>query len=131
MVRTLIKMALGPYGRAVLAFYEAHSLVINLLVVAYGLLVFACWRNLMSIRDGLVVSMVEGLEAANFEIRDLAPGDILAKLPVDWEGAAKDARLPWVAGRLALWPRRVAPDTLKALIDEEDLVEEAKSHLRR
>jgi len=131
MVRNLVKMALGPYGRAVLEFYEVHSLAINLVIIAYGVLILVCWRNLQSIRASLVASLVERFEAAPFESQDLAPDDILSNLTIDWEEAARNALFPWVAGRLAWYPRRVSPHSLKSLIDKSGLVKDAMERLRK
>jgi hypothetical protein len=130
MVRNLVKMALGPYGRAVLEFYEMHSLVINLCVIAYGVLILACWRNLQSIRASLVASIAESLEAAAVDTQDLGPDDILSNLIIDWDKAARSAPFPWVAGRLAWWPRRVSQQSLKSLIDEGGLVKDAMGNPR-
>ncbi|HQE17567.1 MAG TPA: hypothetical protein PK607_03620, partial [Aggregatilineales bacterium] len=54
MLYALIETYLGPIGRAMLHFYIENSLVINTLVVAYGLVIVMSWTNLVSIRKRLV-----------------------------------------------------------------------------
>ena len=45
MVRIAVETLLGDVGRQILFFYEAHSFVINLIVLTYGIILFFSWSK--------------------------------------------------------------------------------------
>jgi hypothetical protein len=128
MVRTLVEMALGPLGIQILDAYLAHSLVINSLVLAYGFVVFASWRNLVGIRRRLVGSMISQLRASGGPDEDLKLSHVLSRTTIPWETAMESVRFPWVARQMELWPKRASLSEVQSLLDRNvlaaDVIEE-------
>lgn len=125
MVRAIIESFLGPAFVSVLHFYEANSLAINLVVVAYGITMVAAWTNVVRIRRWLVATMIRSVldetegETPNTSLR------LLRNAPIAWEEAVAQARYPLVARQGGLWPKRISVTHLQALIPESDLRDEA------
>jgi hypothetical protein len=121
MVRALIEMALGPLGIQVLDFYLSHSLIPNSVVLAYGIFIFASWRNLAGIRMRLVSSMIGQLRAAGHLDADMKPSRVLDRTTIPWEQAIEHLRFPWVARQMGLWPKRATLHNVQSLLDQEVL----------
>ena len=98
MVRAFIEMTLGRWGVAVLEFYEANSLPINTLVVAYGLTLTLSWANLVRIRKWLAATIAYRI----YERPDMGPDTklkrVLREIEIPWEDAVK-RRFPLVSKR--------------------------------
>lgn len=110
MIRTFVLYMLGPWGRQVLQFYLDHSLWINGLVVAYGVLLAVAHLNLRRLEN----RAVEALRRR----RSLGQGSAtMAAGPLAWEEIIPGASFfPFVAGKTGLIPRRCRPDVLERLI---------------
>lgn len=71
MFRGFIRWALGPLGREVLQFYQEYSLVINILVVLYGIVIFYphfTMVNLINRLERMILEIAEQFGAPlNFE----------------------------------------------------------------
>lgn len=128
MVRALVDMALGPLGIKVLEFYTAHSLIINTVVFAYGLVVFASWRNLVGIRKQLVGSMIGQLKASGRTEDSLKVSHVLTRTTIPWQQAMTGVRFPWVARQMELWPKRATLDNVQDMLARDvlaaDVIEE-------
>jgi len=128
MVRALVEMALGQLGVQVLDFYLAHSLVINGLVLAYGFVVFASWRNLVGIRKRLVGSMIHQVKESGGQYEDLKVSHVLSRTSIPWQSAIQGMRFPWVARQMELWPRRATLNHVQSMLGKDvlaaDVIEE-------
>ena len=49
MVGPFLEAIMGDAGRAILYFYQANELIINSIILVYGLFMFLCWNNLLRI----------------------------------------------------------------------------------
>jgi hypothetical protein len=125
MIRVILEGLLGRWGTALLNFYDAYSLYINLLIVLYGGLVVFSWINLKNIRQRLVVAILEQLQSIPDLNPDSSPRWILARIKIPWESALQQSRFPFVAQQTALWPRRASSDALQALLPADDLAVDA------
>lgn len=121
MVRALVDMALGPLGIKVLEFYTAHSLIINSVVLAYGLVVFASWRNLVGIRKHLVGSMIGQLRASGRTEDGLKVSHVLTRTTIPWQQAMTGVRFPWVARQMELWPKRATLSNVQSMLARDVL----------
>lgn len=124
MIRAFIEMALGRWGVVVLNFYEANSLPINTIVVAYGLLLVLSWSNLFRIRRWLVAAIAYQIH----ERPDMGPHSklkrVLSEVEIPWEEAVK-SRFPFVSKQTGMWPKRTTVEALQELLSPEEMAEEA------
>ena len=125
MVLAVLQGLLGEWGRAVLYFYLANSLWINLIVVAYGVLIVLSWVNLKNIRNSLVWSLVDQLKSQVEVISGKLAKKEKASLVVPWESAVGKSRFPLVAFQSALVPHRLSIKRVQAMLPMEDLVNDA------
>ncbi len=125
MIRVILESTLGRWGTAVLNFYYAYSLYINLVIVLYGAVVVYSWINLKNIRRRLVTAIFDQLKRMPDLKPDSAPKWILGRIAIPWESATQETRFPFVAQQTAFWPRRVSSEVLKALLPAEDMAAEA------
>ena len=125
MVRGIVEAVLGPYGVQILKLYEANSLWVNSLVVAYGLAIVLSWANLKHIRARLLAALIDQLESLPRLDPAAQPAKLLRRVSIPWAEAVRQARFPFVAQQSALWPRRASPESVQALLPPEDLVHDA------
>jgi len=80
MVRSFVEAILGEVGRQLLFAYEANAYWINWVVLAYGVIMFASWLNLVRIYRYLIVEMAKeahtsdelNRKKSNKKIRDIS-----------------------------------------------------------
>ncbi len=125
MLRQFFETMMGGSGMALLNFYLANSLWINLLVLAYGIFLVLCWSNLKTIRKLLILSMVSQLRSRPDVAIELPTKKELKSLSIPWESAIGEARFPFVARQNDFLPHRVSPDAVKSMIPIEHLNKEA------
>jgi hypothetical protein len=125
MVRALIEQMLGAWGTALLDFYEANSLLINLVVVLYGGLVVFSWMNLKGIRRQLVEDLAEQLGALPDLEASTPPKKALSRVKISWEEAIEKRRFPFVAQQTSFLPRRATLETVQGFLPEEELAGDA------
>jgi len=129
MVRSFVEMIMGDFGRQILYFYEANALIINLFVLAYGIILFFSWSNLVQIHRFLVIEIAKQIHLKNDLDKDSSPKKVLKKVRIPWAEAVQKSRFPWVAKMSGLIPRRKSVAILKDLLIEEDLAAHALSVL--
>jgi len=79
MVRSFIEAILGEVGRQILYYYEANAYWINVIVLIYGVFMFAAWMNMVRIYRFLIVEMAKeahtseelNRKKSNKKIRDI------------------------------------------------------------
>jgi hypothetical protein len=125
MVRALVEQMLGAWGTALLDFYYANSLYINLVVVLYGGLVVLSWINLKGIRRQLVDDLASQLgKLPNLET-GTPPKKVLRQVKISWEEAIEKRRFPLVAQQTSFLPRRATLETVQGLLPAEELADDA------
>ncbi len=120
MLLVWMQSILGQLGVTLLKFYEANSLWLNLIVVAYGAWVVLSWMNLKNIRSALIRALAEQIQSETGEEKKERPA-----LIIPWERVVGQARFPFVAQQSALVPRRLSIQTVQAMLPVEDLSAEA------
>ena len=124
MIRGLVESMLGAVGRSVLVFYEAHVVILSLVIIAYGVLMFLAWMNLVRIYRYLVVFAAAEIDPE----RKPTPGGAkrTAKLPtLPWQAAVDSVRFPLVSRRAGLLPMRKRVPAVQSIIDEHELLQHA------
>jgi len=121
MVRAIIESFMGPTFVRVMRFYEANSLIINSVVLLYGLVIFLSWASLVNIRKRLIAAMVHQMQQhPDFHPKTKAKR-VLREIEIPWEAVVGQMKYPFVAQQAALWPRRRTVEAVKELLPAEDL----------
>jgi hypothetical protein len=127
MVRSFVEVLLGDIGRQILYFYEAHALIIDIVVLAYGFILFFSWSNLVKIHRYLVIEIAKQIVLKNDLDKDSSPKKVIKKVHIPWADAVKKSRFPLVAKMSGLLPRKKSVALLKTYLIEEDLAANALS----
>jgi hypothetical protein len=125
MLRTILEGMLGGWGMGLLNFYEAHSLAINLVVVAYGIFLVLSWVNLKNIRRSLIVSMVAQLRSRPELNPDTPIDKELKSLTIPWDSAVSQVRFPFVAKQNDLLPHRLSAEAVRTMLPADRLTKDA------
>ena len=125
MVRAAVETLLGGVGRQILFFYEAHSFVINLIVLTYGIILFFSWSNIVKIHRYLVVEIAKQIHTRGDLDKDSSPKKVLKKVHIPWDEAVEKSRFPFVAKMSGLWPKRKSVAALQDILIEFDLAAHA------
>jgi hypothetical protein len=124
MIRGLVESLLGEAGRTVLRFYESHALILGLIIVAYGVLMYLAWTNLVRIYRYLVVAAAA--ELGQERERRSGGSKKAGKLPpLPWQAAVDSVRFPLVARQAGLLPIRKSVHAVQSIIDERELLQHA------
>jgi len=123
MVDAFVRSMIGSWGNALLDFYLANSLWINLLVLLYALLVVLSRRNFDLSLQSLIFSLQKEYGG---QFAQKGPGSILnllKKADIPWSGSLSKSSLPFITppGSLWLYPKNI--QTLQKFITLEKLVE--------
>lgn len=125
MLRPMIEVMLGEFGRQLLYFYEANQLILNLIVLSYGFIMFFSWSTLIRIYRHMVLLIAKQIE----EIPDLGKKSKVSKIrknvTMPWQEAVDGAWFPLVANNGGLIPTRKSVPTIQRLFDEEELIRHA------
>lgn len=130
MIRSFVEGMLGPLGRQLLYFYEANSLVINLMVVSYGLIMLMSWTTLVRIYRHLVVLTARRIHEHPGLSRKSNLKSIRETIAIPWEEVVDATPFPLIARMGALIPRRRSVKNLQALLDERELFRHAVALLK-
>ncbi len=121
MIGPFIEGMLGEVGRAILNFYRENSLSINLVVLVYGLLIYASWTNLVRIYRYLITEMAKEAHLSDELNRKKSNKKIREIIGVPWEAAIEASPFPFIARLGGLIPKRKTIDNVKFYLDEKDL----------
>jgi hypothetical protein len=99
MIRGFIQLALGTFGRALLAFYRSYSLPINSVVVAYGIVMLYAHNNLRKVIREIEAIM---LDVAGDMGEKPDPHQVLNQAARRWKEQQGDRRL-FLPSRIDLW----------------------------
>lgn len=131
MVRAIIESFMGPTFVRVLQFYEANSLIINSVVLLYGVVIFLSWASLLNIRKRLIAAMVHDMQQRPDIHPQTKTKRVLREIEIPWEAVVSQMKYPFVARQAALWPRRRTVEAVQELLPAEDLAAAALAVLRR
>ncbi len=134
MIEWFTEHGLGAWGRWLLDLYRDNALVINLVVVAYGVVLVVWHVRLRPYRRAAleqameIIDAVEG-RAAQRGRRPREEPQLQAEIAkrMDWPRIAAIGERRLVAGRWGLWPRRVTAESLPQIIPIRDLCRDALS----
>jgi len=125
MIRPMIEALLGEFGRQILYFYEANQLIMNLIVLTYGLIMFLSWSTLIRIYRHLVLLIVKQIEENPDLGKKSKPAKISKSIEVPWETAVDAAKFPLIANNGGVIPSRKSVKAVQKLFDEEELISHA------
>lgn len=124
-MRDFLVSFMGPLFGLLFDFYEAHAVVFNTVVVAYGFVIILSWTNLVNIRRQLVAAIISQVQHAPEKYAEAKSQQAMKDIKIPWEDAVSAARFPLVARQVALYPRRKSVETVQELLPAEALVKEA------
>ncbi len=124
MILDWIQSTLGTWGSAVLQFYLANSLWINLIIVAYGAWILLSWTNLKRIRSALIWSLVSQLNGQ--QANAVTGKQETVKPVVPWQSTVAQSRFPFISHHYAFLPRRLSVEAVQRMLPAEDLIAAAE-----
>ncbi len=130
MVRSYIEAMLGEVGRQILYYYEANAYWINVIVLIYGVFMFAAWMNMVRIYRFLIVEMAKEAHTSEELNRKKSNKKIRKIIGVPWEKAVEQAPFPFLARIGDLAPKRNTVENLKGYFDEKDLADKTLKALQ-
>ena len=130
MVGPFIEALMGEVGRQILYFYRDNALVLNTILLAYGVFMFAAWQNLIRIYRFLIVEMAKEAHTSDELNRKKSNKKIREIIGVPWEKAVEQSPFPFIAVVGALIPKRNTVENLQAFFDEKDLADQVLKALQ-
>lgn len=130
MVGPFIEALMGDVGRAILNFYRDYALIINSVILVYGVFMFYCWNNLLRIYRFLIVEIARDAHTSDELNRKKSNKKIRKIIGVPWEKAVETSPFPYIARIGALVPKKKTVENLQLLFDEKDLADQALKALQ-
>ncbi len=130
MVRSFIEAILGEVGRQILYYYEANAYWINVIVLIYGVFMFAAWMNMVRIYRFLIVEMAKEAHTSEELNRKKSNKKIRDIIGIPWEKAVEQAPFPFLARIGDLAPKRNTVENLQGYFDEKDLADKTLKALQ-
>jgi hypothetical protein len=125
MVREVVEGMLGEVGRQLLYFYEANALPLNLLVLTYGLLMLMAWLALTRIYRHLVVLVAKEIHLSPDVNKDSSFKHIRSTIKIPWKVAVNAATFPLISSQTGFYPIRKSVESVKSILDEDELIKHA------
>lgn len=125
MIRPMIEALLGEFGRQLLYFYEANQLIMNLIVLSYGLIMYLSWSTLIRIYRHIVLLIVEQIKENPALGKKSKVAAIRKNIDIPWQEAVDAARFPLIANNGGVIPTRKSVATVQRLFDEDELIRHA------
>lgn len=118
MIFAFIRSLLGEFGRAILDFYIENSLLINSIIVVYGIcVVFAHRSYTLTLEKIKSILGVENKEIGSEKIKKM-----IDKSKMDWEEVHSVSRFPFIAVPGKIWLQIRNTNTLQQLFSRENLL---------
>lgn len=130
MVRAFIEATLGEVGRQILYYYETNAYWINVIVLIYGVFMFAAWKNMVRIYRFLIVEMAKEAHTSEELNRKKSNKKIRKIIGVPWEKAVEQSPFPFLARIGDLAPKRNTVENLQGYFDEKDLADKTLKALQ-
>lgn len=116
---------MGPLFVALLNWWEANGLIINSIVVLYGLTILLSWLTLLNIRKRLITAIIHQVVESPSLNHKSKPKKVLAEITIPWQVTVDLMKYPFVAESGALLPKRRSVENARSLLDEMELVKDA------
>lgn len=129
VIRRLMEEWLGPWSVELLNFYSANSLVVNVVVLTYGLVLMVSWFNLSAIRRRLLSDIVDEVKRRSDGGGRSVQGQILTETEVHWERAVSQARFPLIAEQWSFRLRPASVESVQAVLSRDILIRDAMNLL--
>jgi hypothetical protein len=123
MVGPFIEALIGEFGRSILYFFRDNALIINPIILAYGLFMFASWMNLVRIYRFLIAEMAKEAHTSEELNRKKSNKKIRDIIGIPWERAVEASPFPFVARLGAVVPKRKTIENLQVMFDEKELAD--------
>lgn len=130
MVGPFIEALMGEVGRAILYYYQDNALVINTIILVYGVFMFYSWNNLLRIYRFLIVEMARDAHTSEELNRKKSNKKIRKIIGIPWEKAIETSPFPFIARIGAIVPKKKTVENLQLLFDEKDLADQALKALQ-
>ena len=125
MIRPMIEALLGEFGRQLLYFYEAHQLILNIIVLIYGFIMFMSWSTLIRIYRHIVLLIVKQIKENPNLGKKSKVVTIRKNIDIPWQEAVDAARFPLIANNGGVIPAPKSVATVQRLFDEDELITHA------
>ena len=125
MVRSFIEMILGGVGRQILYFYEDNAMIINLLVLTYGLIMYAAWMNLVRTYRYMVIELAKQIHLDEKLNRKSTVKRAQDTVDFPWQSAVENSPMPLISRISGIIPKRKTVENLQYYFDEKDLISDA------
>ena len=125
MVRSIVDVLLGEVGRQILYFYEAHALVINIIVLVYGFFMFYSWSNLVKIYRVLVIEVAKQIHLDPKLDEKSKIKAVLKTIVIPWAEVANKSPYPFIARIGGVVPKWKTAASVQAMVIEEDVIKHA------
>jgi len=125
MIRAIIESMMGGIFRSLLTFYEAHAVPLNVIVLVYGLVMFASWLNLVRIYRYLVVAMAKRIHLHPNLSAKSSVKKVAETIPIPWEEAVRAARFPLIGSQVMLVPLPKSVQGVQRILDRDELIAHA------
>lgn len=110
MIEIFIRQTLGTAGTAILEYYRANSVWINLLILGYAAFFFSGRLSYDKLETAARAQLAQrmGEKSANLSLIK----KLLQAQPLDWAGVMAASRLPWVSLPGKIYPEPVNTELL-------------------
>jgi len=126
-----VKSQTGVWGPALLELYFQYASWINVILVAYGVLLLLSWQNLSRVCDTLVDQILD--QAKEIEVNKAKrrkPIIIqLSDFSLSWDQAFASSKFPFVAKQTAFFIHRSSMENIQTLISDRDLIQRCSRRL--
>jgi hypothetical protein len=122
VILAFIEATMGPLFRSLLHFYEAHAVLLNLIVLTYGLVMYVSWLNLVRIYRYLVVAMAKRIHLDSRLSAKSSVDKVAELIAVPWEEAVQASRFPLIGSQVMLLPMLKSAAAVEKALDRQELI---------
>jgi hypothetical protein len=121
VIRAFIEATMGELFRSLLSFYEANAVVLNLMVLTYGLVMYLSWLNLVRIYRYLVVAVAKAIHLDSRLSAKSSAEKVAELIAIPWDEAVAASRFPLIGSQVMLLPMPKSAAAVERAIDREEL----------
>ncbi len=122
VVLAIIEAMMGGLFRSLLDFYQAHAVLLNLIVLTYGLTMYLSWLNLVRIYRYLVVAMAKRIHLDPRLSTKSSVDKVAELIAVPWEEAVNASRFPLIGSQVMLLPALKSAAAIEKTLDRRELI---------
>ena len=117
MLKIFVSYVLGPFGIKVLDFYLKNSAIINSIIFIYGIFLVTCYLNYRKLIDAAYSQLKTNPPKKKEDVERL----------LNWEKIiSENAFLPYIAGNLNLFPKKLNLDNFAKIRSKDKKWNERK-----